>query len=214
MGVNTGVNPPDDEASAPDDSYEARKADGRCTRHGCPDDAADDNGQCPRHRDESRARSRKSIAKLRRRRARARRCRICGAKSGRFRCLRCRLRKARGLPRKRPGVNTGVNKRAAVATRTRKHADGRTRYHGRTRRGQPTRAQNDEQDIASAIEAVNGGRAELGRVEALRDTGIGHRELAAARSEALSLIAMGRRFLEAVLVRGGWEEPDPVTDEE
>lgn len=63
-------------------------------------------------------------------------------------CVACRIERRRTKPLEAV-VDRGVDNRSArIAARTVTHADGRTRYHGRARRGQQTHAELNAQDLA------------------------------------------------------------------
>lgn len=86
-----------------------------------------------------------------------------GATPGSNSCLACRVRRNRirvsdaGV---RPGVNPG-DRQSRIASRTITHADGRTRYHGQSRRGQQSHAQLDGQDIGFAERDTATGKSGL-----------------------------------------------------
>ncbi len=117
--------------------------------------AAEDSSYCATHRDADRKHKREWRARQRRRRARNKECRDCGEKLGvgeRIWCKEHRIARHR-VSALRPapgGVASGVEKSERVAAATRKHADGRTRFHGQQRRGQQTHAQLNKQDVVMA----------------------------------------------------------------
>lgn len=73
-------------------------------------------------------------------------------------CLGCRVRRNR-VPETLAGVYTVVDKEHRIASRTVTHSDGRTRYHGRGRRGQQTHAELNAQDLDMADESYRAFRA-------------------------------------------------------
>lgn len=203
MVENAGDNIPDE-----GDDYMQRKARGACTRSGCPLPALEDSLLCERHRAEQRARVRKALAKLRRKRRKSGKCRECGrpAERGYSRCLRCRTRRRRhgGRGPKRPVETRVENNRSKVAERTAVDVDGRSRYHGQERRGQPAGAQLDEWDLDKALRGLLAGRDSLRKIEEALASGTSKSELKAAKHEALALLNLGIGFAEEVLERGGY----------
>lgn len=134
--------------------YQLRKEHSLCTQCGGP--AADDSSLCAPHRDAARARKAQWIARERRRRRRARVCGDCGAPLKSAETIWCHAHRVRRnrLSKLRRGVDSRVDRSERVAARTITHADGRTRYHGQSRRGQQTHEQLDAQDLGLTREAL------------------------------------------------------------
>ncbi|HEU4727668.1 MAG TPA: hypothetical protein VFT22_07260 [Kofleriaceae bacterium] len=88
------------------------------------------------------------------------------ASPGSTSCLPCRIRRHR-IRSADGGVNTGVNqgREARIAARTVTHSDGRTRYHGQSRRGQQPAAQLNQQDAELAAECFATFREGLALIE-------------------------------------------------
>lgn len=90
------------------------------------------------------------MAKIRERRERENRCLWCEAPrlAGHVLC-RAHLIRA-GRPPTVDVVHPVVHKAERIAAATRRHPDGRVRYHGKRRRGQQTHAVQNQQDVEMA----------------------------------------------------------------
>jgi len=191
--------------------YMERKLAGLCTQCGVP--AAPDVQQCEVHIAKAREATREAAV---RRRAQFRLEGVCangcGTKSQRYYCAACTVKIAR-FPSH--SVNVGVNVRPSDEYRTRKHADGRTRYHGQMVRGRQPTAQLDDQDITHAIEALQKARSALAYVASPAVQELPRIQREAAKREALSQADHGQRFIEDLLDRNryasGMQLTDPAT---
>jgi hypothetical protein len=127
--------------------YQQRKVQSLCTRAGCSAPASEESSLCEPHHRAAKERAKAGMRKLRRRRKREHCCVHCGGpRKPRTRsCLACRVRRNRVHPQ-RSGVTDDVNKTERVASQTRTHEDGRTRYHGQGKRGQQPKTQLNLQD--------------------------------------------------------------------
>lgn len=108
---------------------------------------------CDRHYESAKRRARESMARKRATRRAGKLCIWCPgndpapATPGSTACLPCRIRRRR-IKLSDGGVNGGVNeRRLAIAAATRKDSDGRTRYHGQSKRGQQPKWQLNLQDM-------------------------------------------------------------------
>lgn len=143
----------------PADYYE-RKVEGWCVySSACPRRAAGDSQFCEWHRLRRNARQRRDRAEN----VAQGKCRTCRKPSSTYRCPACSLREGRLQPTNGGVAQDVADKRARIAARTKTHADGRTRYHGQSRRGQQSHAQLDEQDIGFARKEIELGERGLQR---------------------------------------------------
>lgn len=176
---------------------EDRKAEvGRCTRckrTGLPDGAA----MC----DRCRKRYRKAHRKYQReRRQEARDRGLCGVclkvKSEAYRCAACVVRQGRVPPSiaaQKPGQNQGDQWRA--------DGDGWARYRGKGQRGAPGAAVNDEQDLASAADALEKGRIAMRYARSPQVLALPRIQRRGALNEAIAQLALAARFLDDVVER-------------
>jgi hypothetical protein len=144
------------------EAYLEKKLAGVCTYHRCQRMPAEGAQLCPRHLVKQRMRDARYKRRLRARRRDAGLCAFCRAKSKTYRCMAC-LIKAGLLPTR--NVQFGVDKSARVAAQTRKHEDGRVRYHGQAKRGQQPTAQLNAQDLAMASDCFRDFGAGLAMLE-------------------------------------------------
>lgn len=154
-----------DRTKPPSDKLQ-RKLDGWCTySSACPRRAEgwpDPTQQlCRRHR----LKEQKRLSQLKRAQrtesAAQGKCVRCRKPSETYRCAACRILDRCTLPSVSRTARDTADRAARIASRTITHADGRTRYHGQSRRGQQTHAQLDEQDIAFALKEIEFGQAGL-----------------------------------------------------
>lgn len=87
----------------------------------------------------------------------------------------------------------------------RKDGDGWQRYRGKGRRGAPPAAAGDDSDIASALDALEKGRAALLYARSPEVTALPRIQRKGARDEAVALLALAARFLDDVCDRNGGE---------
>ena len=85
--------------------------------------------------------------------------------------------------------------------------DGRRRYHGRARKGPPSRADLDGQDLRIAARELEAARAALLQAHAMLGAGIGKRE---AVRVAVSKLALASRMIDEVVMRRAGEPGDCV----
>lgn len=125
---------------------------GACSRRaeGWPDPT---HNFCARHRAKEQARVRKAKRKARAALADAGKCVRCRKPSETYRCPACRLLDGCDLPTL--SVTAGVTT-DKIAAATRKHADGRVRYHGQGKRGQQPKSQLNQQDVRHARQDFEG----------------------------------------------------------
>lgn len=134
--------------------YRDRKLLDVCARPGCDDPPAEDSDYCVPHRDDQRARMRRSAAKRRQRDKRSGRA-LCGHPGKGARCARCLVRDGK-TPRLQ-GVNNSVNN----SPRSWRDPTGRMRYHGKLRQGRQKNVDLDVQDLDDAIERLKRAKAGL-----------------------------------------------------
>ncbi len=143
-----------------------RKLDGWCTySSACPRRAEgwpDPTQQlCRRHRLKEQKRLGQLKKAQRTESASQGKCVRCHKASDTYRCAGCRILDRCSLPSMSGTARDTAGRAARIASRTITHEDGRTRYHGQSRRGQQTHAQLDEQDIGFALKEIDLGRAGL-----------------------------------------------------
>lgn len=128
---------------------------GACSRRaeGWPDPT---HNFCARHRAKEQARVRKAKRKARAALADAGKCVRCRKPSKTYRCPACRLLDGCDLPTL--SVTAGVTT-DKIAAATRKHADGRVRYHGQGKRGQQPKSQLIAQDLRYARNGIESAAA-------------------------------------------------------
>lgn len=181
-------------------SYQARKESARCTVEGCRRKACDRSSRCLKHYRAHKRADRAWRQRQRDARRAAGECidcppdRIARATEGSSRCLACRV-KRRGLRASDGGVGQGVDpdRSTQIAAATRKHADGRVRYHGQQKRGQQPKAQLNLQDLRHARQDFDGMAAGLELLaEQGQDLHRGERERVEGATASLGERASGR----------------------
>lgn len=187
------------------ETYQARKLKGECTYSvACKRLLAPDSDKCHRHT-RKRAELDAKNGPERREAHRARGlCAFCPAKSKTYRCPACAIRHGQ-IPR--TSNNARNNARASVGARvsavTRKHADGRTRYHGHGVRGQPPRVVQDASDFAVIAKALHWAKEGTAHVEHLKATGAPSSEVKSAERAVMDHVYEVRRFAGEILERHG-----------
>lgn len=199
--------------------YERRKANGLCTK--CGVDSPDDQ-LCPGCSAAKREARAASATRQRAARRKKKQCARCGLPSPeRYECTACAIASGRE-PRRSSAVGTAVGTARAErptaipishgaihaarrAAATAVDADGRTRYHGRGKRGHPSRADVDAFDVrimrteldraevalARYHDAANQDRPRIQRDEPLREA-LGHLDLVSRQIEEFVERAMRR----------------------
>ncbi len=192
------------------DTYDDRKIDGRCTRHGCMLLATDDSLLCNGHALAAR-KARKRHNKKQRAAKRAKgMCDDCTSRAvtGWY-CLRCNTR--RNILRRTTvtsGESTG-DKYARRSARMIVDDTGRMRYRGQVRRGQQPRYQLDVKDIEDAVSALLRVKEGLAAINASDLRGSQVKE---AVAEILAIGALGCRLFGDVLLRHGCDPEMLVTE--
>lgn len=192
--------------------YLDRKLGEKCTYPGCEEPPGDTN-ECDRHRDEHRARAKKSASKRRARWARKRRCTRCGRKrsaKSSWGCVRCLTQ----LGRLRSDAATHVDKSERIAARLIPWRDSptnanRVRLRGGSRGRQPIVVE-DRFDLGKAKECVVDGLAGIEFFWSPEVQSLPRAQAAEVRAAALSKLEQCKRWIDEVLVRNGM--PRPVSD--
>lgn len=135
--------------------YQLRKESGRCVYPRCDKLAADDSVWCPAHRDYHRKAGRDSKVRVRAELREAGKCVDCRRRSQTYRCPVCRA-KLGDIPPSKTVLKDVQNERSShyridPAARGRKEVP---RYVGRSRRGAPSAALLDDQDLDEALDEV------------------------------------------------------------
>lgn len=185
--------------------YEERKASSKCVQ--CRRPAAEDSSRCRKHRDAKRKRDRESAARIKAARRRAGQCVGCKLPSTSYRCPACAEKSghARGPA---PGSNLSADKQARIAATTRKHADGRVRYHGQAKRGSQPIAQLDAQDHEAALRMIAAGYTRLGIYRSAAVQAMPRIQHESVKLQACQEIDHGAAFLESILERNGHPRAD------
>jgi hypothetical protein len=171
----------------PPRGYQARLEANLCVQGLCPERPVDGADRCARHRAEQLERNRAWSEQRRKSRKRAKLCRDCGKPSKRRRCPACRIVDGR-VPQR--GADSGVDS----AARTRKHADGRTRYHGQGRQGRQTNANLADGAIRQMQKLLEKAAAGLAYAESLEVQAQGRIVQGDARRAWLSLVHLAIRL--------------------
>lgn len=199
------------------DSYDERKASGRCTYYGCPEPAADDCLLCPAHRDEQRARNRSYAAGLRAKRRKNKLCTWCGApipsrllppgSAKTASCVACRLARGRAAR----GVDKSVDRHSALlASRTEHVADAtdgyaRKRFRG-GKRGAPSRDESDAFERKIIADAVRRYLDACTYLVSEGSAGMAPSEREAARMAALGQLDLAVRAADEILDRNRYAQ--------
>jgi len=148
----------------------------------------------------ARARAKAGMARLRAARVAEGKCGGCGTpRAPGKRCGVCVVRRKR-VPD--DGVNGEVNgNEPAGGDPWRKDGDGWARYRGQGRRGAPTAATNDEQDLHAALETFERGRAALIYARSPEVEALPRIQKRSVRDEAAGLLALAARFLDEIVDR-------------
>jgi len=197
-----------------------------CTYRGCNEPPLEDSNECAKHTPKSRHRKRrwwrkraarlkaerKRLKKQRKMFAKRKRCLVCGAKrvKGQEHCVKhaVRIGDLDKLALDKPLDN----KAARIAAHTSIDADGRSRFRGQGKRGQPKRGAIDAKDLSYALDALGRGIKGLAFAEALIAQPFTKAESKEAESEALAQLHQAKGFVEDVLKRHRFRliETDPA----
>lgn len=194
-----------------DTRYEQRKLDGRCTRGSCKAKALPDGQLCASHKaSEAKRKSADARRRYQTRRANGM-CGDCGhVKTKQARCAACKLKyETARLSSKKDATILATPASDRIAAATRVDATGRSRYHGQMRRGGPTTAMREEQDLQTlrwAVEEIRKSIEGLGLLDLPRFAEALKSERAAARRAALSQAALAIRLVEEVLDRNRYSD--------
>lgn len=179
--------------------YLARKVASLCTR--CGDPVSD--GQFCRPCGKAIRKLRNQHAGvLRARRRRKGQCARCGRKSKRYECFGCLLKLGR-LPRSVIPSTTDQTVDPVQGNDTRAEVDGyeRQRYHGRARRGAPSRDQADSTDLLMARSSFARAEAALGFLRGSASEGMSTIDRSEARKAAMAHLDLCSRTLNEILAR-------------
>lgn len=199
----------DEEVTTDGNTYYERKAEGRCVYPGCPRQASDESVLCPEHRDDARARTRKSQKRIRAERRAADLCPRCGEKAkGDYMCVRCKVKYGRTKRARTGGDDNREHNRIAdrlIPWENSPHNAGRLRLRG-GKRGAPNIDAQDEFErkivktaIARYAEACDMLASDDGKAMLPRDRD-------AARMAALGQLALAVRAAEDILDRNRYEQ--------
>lgn len=190
-----------------DTDYQARKnasvETGECMRRGCTSPHADDSLLCPQHRDEQREARRTSAQRVRGELAAAGKCVDCRRRSPTYRCAACSVKRGR-IPSM--GVDHGVENKTPAHWRV---EPGTTwnRYRGKAKRGKPSTAVLDDQDLDYAVEQIQTAKQALAyaRSEAVQAMPKVQRD--GVMAAALGFVDAAERWLDEVRARHKSRKP-------
>lgn len=202
-GVSSGRGSTGVVTESPPRGYHERYAAGWCVYGACPRRAEGwpdpTHHHCPRHKAKVQARQRLHRRVQRKQLADAGKCIRCRKPSPTYRCPGCAILDGVTLP-------TGSVSASVVTThgdQWRRDNDGWARYRGKGRRGPPPVQVNDDSDIASAMAAIDRGRAALVYARSVEVAQLGRITRKDALQAALSILAHAARFLEDLVDRNG-----------
>lgn len=186
------------------ESYLAKKLAGWCTR--CPASVEREatHGQyCAEHSAEVAAIQSRNVGATRAaRRARGECARGCLRKSKTWECRFCQALRGRLPASAQPKVRPDQTVDPVQGDDTRKEVDGyeRERYHGKARRGAPSREQTDASDLLMAESSFARARSALTILARERPT-MPQQQYKQEYAKAIALIALCKRTLEEVCDR-------------
>lgn len=190
--------------------YERRLVEGSCVYSAiCTAPPPPGESMCAAHAEVRRAKQREAMRKLRRRLRKQRQCIDCKRPSRTLRCRICRPSTRSLAAEMAPisGVNLGVNstdddraQRIAAATSQRLEDDGRpgvrTRYHGRGKKGQPTKLESVATDVRGAALELERALAALARYHSPEVQALPPIQRDGARDAVIEHFALADRFLD------------------
>jgi hypothetical protein len=182
-------------------TYEERKLAGVCTRGACGKLAEDGYQLCAGHRRRKNRVDRMSAKRVRAARLDAGKCLQCGEPSKTARCPGCVIKADRVKPSTGIGHSVGHDE-------WRRDSSGWERYRGKGHRGAPSAAINDDQDLRSALDALERGRQSLAYAHSDEVRQLGRISRRSARDAAAAILAMAARFIFEVVERN---QKDPST---
>ena len=187
--------------------YEIRKLAGLCTRGSCTHPALADGQLCAVHAAQEAKRVAQAMRALRAKRAATGLCVCCGRRrSDRYRCAACQVAyEQRQSTAPRTSVTAGVT--TPEPERSWRDADNRLRYHGQLRRGAPSTATIEAQQVQNlewAIDELRRCIADLAVVDRPEFVTALRAERKAAQRAALSRGAFAIRLVEEVLEHFGY----------
>ena len=163
---------------------------------------------CPRCLKRHRKRTREAMSALRERRRADGKCAYCETKSVTYACPTHRIRGGQVPPQWSKPVSSSPD-----VDLWRKDGEGFKRYRGRARRGAPGAAVNDEQDLSSAADTLERGRAAMRYARSPEVLALPRIQRRSALNEAVSLLALAARFLDEVVDRNSTpDRPQPTLD--
>lgn len=184
--------------------YMALKAATKCIRCSRKLPAEHDHQVCPKCLPRHKWHAKMGMRALRRARRNDGQCAACGIKSETYRCAACSTKAGR-VP-KDGGYPQGEAQR--TDDQWRRDANGWARYRGKGRRGAPTAAANDDQDLESALDALVKGRKALAYARSPAVRAMPRIQRNGVMGAATSLIALAARFLDDVVERNGKAKGD------
>lgn len=181
--------------------YQARKESGLCVYPKCPDACADDSVWCPAHRDMTRKHRRRSAKRVRSQLRDAGKCARCRRRSATYYCPGCSVRIGR-VPS--TGVANTVDNERRPHYRVDPAARGRRevqRYVGRARRGAPSAAILDEQDLEYAVEELKKAKAAIAYARSSVVQAMPKIQRDGVMAAAMGRLHAARRWVDEILAR-------------
>jgi hypothetical protein len=159
---------------------------------------------CPRCLRKHRKKTREGVARLRERRRAEGKCAACELKSETYLCAAHRISYNRVPPEW-----SKAQSNAPDTDLWRKDGEGFKRYRGRAKRGAPGAQANDEQDLTSASDTLERGRAAIRFARSAEVLALPRIQRRGAMSEAVALLALAARFLDEVCDRNSAASDKP-----
>ncbi len=190
------------------EEYLARKLSGRCTYPGCAAMASDTCLLCDAHKEEANKRTKRVRSDWKGKK----RCTRCGGRRSprsRWGCVTCLIKVGRA---KQVAKTKHKTKTERLRANTAVDAEGRVRYHGKAKRGAPSKATNNADAVADMRKALQRGEEALALVESDEVKALPRIQREEVKLAALApfdlLRRTARELLEANRYPLGDEKPD------
>lgn len=181
--------------------YQARKESGLCVYPKCPEACADDSVLCPGHRDALRKRRSRSAARVTGQLRDAGKCALCRRRSTTYYCPGCSVKRGR-IPS--TALDNALDNERRPHYRVDPAARGRRavqRYVGRARRGAPSAAILDAQDLEYAVEELKKAKAAIAYARSAVVLAMPRIQRDGVMAEAMGRLHVARRWVDEILAR-------------
>lgn len=198
VDTQDGVSDPRSSERAAD--YQTAKESQQCTYPRCGKPPAQDTQLCARHLANKRTNDRTSLARRREDLAARGRCVDCRKKSSTYRCAGCAVKRGR-IPT--TGVGNGVGNEASKIPAQWRLEPGTTwnRYRGKAKRGKPSTAILDDQDLEYAVEEITTAKLALAYARSPEVQQMPKAQRDDIMAAALARLDRAERWLDEVRVR-------------